>query len=205
MKKIFALALALTLTLTLTGCGNKEQAPNINTTESEKQPMPSTELHRNSSADYETAVSWVNYSDDASELYDSALNSDKMTISSVRHLPIFKCSSADDLAQFKSDFSEVLDFSAQYDEVEPFDETEKRYNAAFFEENALLLVYLTAGSGSYRYGVDSLYTDSDNVVVHIKQVNEVEAGTCDMAGWLICISIPKDIIKTCTTFDADLV
>lgn len=135
----------------------------------------------------------------------SALNINKMTDSSVLHLPIFKCSSAEELAQFKSDYSDILDFSAQYDEFASFDETGKKYDTAFFEENTLLLVYLTAGSGSCRFGVDSLDVDEKNVAVHIKQVNEFEVGTCDMAGWLICVSLSKDAVKTCTAFDSDLI
>lgn len=215
MKKILALALALTLVLALTGCVGKEQTQDVKPSEPVKQPAgsiapsqsvpDSTEPSQNPSVDFETTVSWVNYSDDVSKLYMSALNNDKMMYSSVRHLPIYKCSSAEDLEKFKSDFSDILDFSAQYDGVESFDETGKKYDTAFFEKNTLLLIYITAGSGSYRYGVDSIYVDSDNVAVHIKQVNEVEVGTCDMAGWLICISVSKDAIKTCTVFNADLI
>lgn len=201
VKRIFVLLLALGIALASFGCEKNGQTANTAPLTTESR---STETAENTEMSYDVTVAWVNYASDAGRLYMSSLNKEKMAISSVMHLPIFKCESVEELERFRSDYADLLDFSAEYDEVEAFDKVSVKFDSAFFEENTLLPIYLTAGSGSYRYGVDSVQLGAGGLSVHIRQTNEVEFGTCDMAGWLICVSLPNSLTESCTSFDADL-
>ena len=152
---------------------------------------------------FDIAVSYANWTDD-SRIYMFALNAGKMYFSSVQHLPIFKFDTLEDLEQFKLNFSEVLAMDAGYDEVPSFEHTTAGYDEAFFEKNALMIVYVSANSGSYRFGVNSVFCDDSSFCIHVEQVNDPEIGTADMAGWFITVAVPDSMVANCTDFDADL-
>ena len=152
---------------------------------------------------FDIAVSYANWTDD-SGIYFLALNTSQMYISSVRHLPIYKFDTLEDLEQFKLNFSEVLSMDAGYDDVPSFEHTTAGYDESFFEENALMLVYVSASSGSYRFGVNSVFCDGSSFCIHVEQVNNPEVGTADMAGWFITVAVPGSMVANCKDFDADL-
>ena len=152
---------------------------------------------------FDIAVSYANRGD-LNGIYSHALNIDKMVISSVRHLPIYKFDTLAELEQFKDDTKDVLTFDRGYDEVPSFNDVTAEYDAAFFSKNTLLLVYVEANSGSLRFGVDSIYHTDEIFCIHVKQTNYPEIGTDDMAGWFITVAVPDSMAANCTEFDADL-
>lgn len=152
---------------------------------------------------FDTAVSYANWAD-GDAICSGALNTGKMAISSVQHLPIYRFDTLDDLERFKQSFGNVLSMEQGYDEVPSFNEVIAGYDAVFFDENALMLVYVSAGSGSYRFGVSSVYCDGTSFCIHVEQTNHPEAVTDDMAGWFITAAVPDSMIEGCTEFDADL-
>ena len=151
---------------------------------------------------FDITVSYANWGD-LNNLYFHALNADKMIISSVRHLPIYKFDTLAELQQFKDNVKDTLTIDCGYDEVPSFNDATATYDPAFLQKNTLLLVYVEASSGSYRYGVDSVYHADGNFCVHVKQTNYPEIVTDDMAGWFITVAVPDSLAETCTTFDAD--
>lgn len=151
---------------------------------------------------FDITVSYANWGE-LNELYSNALNGDKMFFSSVRHLPIYKFDTLKELDQFKADVEGILSIDEGYDEVPSFNDATKKYNDAFFDENTLMLVYVESGSGSFRYGVDSIYHADGSFCIHVKQTNNPEEGTCDMAGWFITVAVPDTMVADCTEFDAD--
>ncbi|MBE6888218.1 MAG: hypothetical protein E7484_07385 [Ruminococcaceae bacterium] len=152
---------------------------------------------------FDIAVSYANWTED-SVIYQGALNKDKMAISSVQHLPIYRFDTLEELEQFKLSFRDVLAMDYGYDEVSSFNDATADYNETFFEENALMLVYVGAGSGTYRFGVSSVFCNGNSFCIHIEQTNKPEVVTCDMAGWFITVAVPDSMIEDCTEFDADL-
>ena len=152
---------------------------------------------------FDIAVSYANWGD-LNGIYSHALNIDKMTISSVRHLPIYKFDTLIELEQFKNDVKDVLTFDRGYDEVPPFNDVTAEYDAGFFAKNTLLLVYVETNSGSLRFGVDSVYHTDEIFYIHVKQTNLPENGTDDMTGWFITVAVPDSMVANCTEFDADL-
>lgn len=167
-------------------------------TENETQPggTPVDEL-------FDITVSYANWGE-LTEIYAKALNTEKMAMSSVIHLPIYKFDTLAELEQFKNDVKDVLSIEQGYDEVPSFNESTAKYDESFFTENTLMLVYVEATSGSYRYGVDSIYHADDNFCIHIKQTNNPEIHSDDMSGWFITVAVPDSMVTDCTVFDADI-
>jgi len=182
MKKLICFPFAFLFLLSAAGCGGK--------------PIDTTWME-----DPDTTVSRVS----SSEVLDSgALNEDRMTISSVLHFPIYKFDTLEELTQFKDslDYPEMLSFA--YDEVPPFNEVTAKYDEAFFSENTLLLVYVVASTGTYRFAVDTITGDGTGLCVHIAETTHAEVVTADMAGWFITVAVPDSAAATYTEFDAVL-
>ena len=152
---------------------------------------------------FDIAISYANWAE-ASEVYFGALNKDKMAISSVQHLPIYKFDTMEDLEQFKLTFGKVLAMDYGYDEVPSFNDATAKYDKTFFEENTVMLVYVGANSGTYRFGVNSVFCDGDSFCIHVEQTNNPEVVTEDMAGWFVTVAVPDSMVENCTEFDADL-
>ena len=127
-----------------------------------------------------------------------------MSISSVRHLPFYKLDTLEDLSQFKKDISELLSIDVCHDEIPSFNQTTANYDESFFENNTLMLVYMSAGSGTYRFGAKSIYSDKSSFCIQINQLNHPEVVTWDMAGWFITVAVSDSIVDNCTDFDAFL-
>lgn len=151
---------------------------------------------------FDIAVSYANWTENR-EIYFLGLNADKLSINSVQHLPIFKFDTLQELENFKTKYADVLSMNSGYGEVSSFNETTEKYDSTFFEENTLMLTYVTSGSGSDRFGVNSIFCDGNSFVIHVEQTNSPEIGTCDMAGWFITVAVPDSMVKNCTSFDAD--
>ena len=154
---------------------------------------------------FDITVSYANWGD-LDEIYSNALNIDKIDTNefdNINHLPIYKFDTLAELEQFKNDVKDVLSIDSGYDEVPSFNESTAKYDENFFTENTLMLVYVEASSGSYRYGVDSVYHADGNFCIHVKQTNSPEIGTDDMAGWFITVAVSDSMVADCTVFDAD--
>ena len=182
MKKMICFLFAFLFLLSAAGCGEKP----IDTTWME---TPDTTVSRVCSSEV---------------LGSGALNADQMTISSVRHFPIYKFDTLEELTQFKDslDYPEMLSLS--YDEVPAFNEVTAKYDETFFSENTLLLVYVVAHTGSYRFAVDTITGDGTGLCVQIAETRHPEVVTDDMAGWFITVAVPDSVAAAYTEFDAVL-
>ena len=153
---------------------------------------------------FEAASSWVNWSDEE-DFYLAALNSDKLAISSVRHLPVFCFETAGELEGFKERFAGEFAMEHEIDEFGPsFADVTEGMDEAYFEDRTVFVVYVPSGSGSYRFGVDSVYRDSKALCIHIKETGNPEVYTCDMAGWFVVVSLEKALVEGVTDIDADM-
>ncbi|MBR3640473.1 MAG: zf-HC2 domain-containing protein [Oscillibacter sp.] len=152
-------------------------------------------------------VAYVGWSEEGftRAMQAGALNGEKMTISSVRHLPVFRFDTAEDLADFAQSVDGAFALEQSYAEVPSFRETTAGYDDAFFAENALLGVYVEAGSGSYRYGVRDVAIADGAACVEVEQTNSPEFGTADMAGWLLFAEVSEEALAGCEVFDAFMV
>ena len=152
---------------------------------------------------WDAGTAWVNYGGNDA-FYFGALNWDKFSISSVKHLPIYKFDSLAELNQFKATFADVFSFNESYDEIQSFETAIQKFDDSFFAEYSLFVVYVSSNSGSLRFGVNSVYNDGDNFCVYIEQLNNPENVSDDMAGWFILLPQQNILIEGCESFDAQM-
>ena len=138
-------------------------------------------------------------------IYDKALNASKLNDSNPRNLPIYKFDTLSDLEKFKSDFGGENGFNYGWDEVPSLNDATKNYDESFFERYTLMLVYVEASSGSYRFGFKDVTIDGNDFCIHVEQTNHPQGWTDDMAGWFITVAIPDSMVANITEFDADMV
>lgn len=143
---------------------------------------------------YEHHMSYANWSED-SIIFEEAINKDKFYISSVMHLPVYRIDSAEGLEKFRDDFDEHLSFDYGYDEVPSFNDLSAGYDESFFEEKSLLITYISTGSGSLRFDLADVATAGDELAILVKQVNNPEICTEDMAGWFLTVEFNKSDIE----------
>ena len=153
--------------------------------------------------EFSAAVAWANYAEDSTP-YTTSLNIDRMTQSSIRHLPLWQVSSTTELAGWQETFGDLLSLEQGYDEVPSFTAVTAEMDENFFREQSVLLVYVPSNSCTYRYIVNSVDLCANQLCVHVQQANDPEAVDCAMAGWLMAVTVPKEILEGITDFDADL-
>ena len=187
MKKLICFLLASLFLLSAAGCGGKA----IDTTWMENPDTTVTEVGTFG----------------MEKLHSAALNADQMTISSVVHFPIYKFDTLEELTQFKDSLENPERLSTslyKYDGIPSFNEATEQYDETFFSENALLLVYVAAASGTYRFAVDAITGDGTSLCVHIAETTHAEIVTDDTSGWFITVAIPHSAAAAYTEFDAVL-
>lgn len=72
----------------------------------------------------------------------------------------------------------------------------EKYDSAFFEDNALLLVLMLEGSGSYRHHATDISEQDGTVTVNVERLTP-GIFTDDMAMWHIIIEQPKGDLEGC--------
>ncbi|MBR2670817.1 MAG: hypothetical protein IKE27_01310 [Oscillospiraceae bacterium] len=203
-KKLFIYILCILLLFSFSGCGKThvpEEKP-----ESVQEMQPDTENDAPADAavfpEYTEKVAYANWSDEG-EIMRSCLNeAGVFTVSSVRHLPVFRFDMASELGDFRQKFSEVLTFDRGYNEMPSFDETAARYDDGFFADRSLLLVYVSASSGSFRYGIDRIEVNEGELCVHITEKIRPEVYDSAMSGWFVMVEIERQALDGITSYDA---
>ncbi len=127
-----------------------------------------------------------------------------MIISSVRHLPVYKLDTLEDLNRFKESYKDILTLDQGYDEVPSFNEVTASYDNSFFADRSLILAYVEASSGSFRYAIQNVSYGGSTFCLNVVQTNHPEVGTTDMAGWFVIAEVLDSDIANITEFDATL-
>ncbi len=151
-----------------------------------------------------TRVAYANWSND-SRIITECLNPDMLTVGSFRHLPVYKFNTEEELDHFKATFQNILTMDYGYDEVPSFNEVTNRYDDNFFSEHTLILAYVEAGSGSYRYDIRDISVEGSTFCLNVTRVDKNEDGTCDMAGWFVIAEVLDSDIENYKNFDAKMV
>ena len=151
-----------------------------------------------------TKVAYANWTEN-NGILTSCLNARTMSISSVRHLPVFRFDTKEDLELFREQFGDILTFDHGYDEVPSFNEVVSEYDDAFFAEHTVILAYVTAGSGSLRFGIRDVGREGNTLCLNVMQTNHPEVGTDDMAGWFMIAEVLDKELERVTDYDAKMV
>ena len=123
----------------------------------------------------------------------SSLISDPTKASTEIGTALYSVPSAEDTDAIKLDGQEhaiwIID---SIDELNRFSETYAAsytdYDEAYFQEKALLIAYVVAGSGSDRHGVPGVFVDGSSGTLLIDSVTP-PMGTSDMAYWFLAVEI----------------
>ena len=75
----------------------------------------------------------------------------------------------------------------------PDEEALKGYDAAFFEENALVVVVETVSSGSVQLEIESIHITGGTATVTLKRTMPGGEGTDDMATWLLWVEVEQGL------------
>lgn len=155
---------------------------------------------------FEAVSVWVDGSGSAGDdFYLAALNSEKLAVSSVQHLPIFRFEAPEELETFKERFSDDFAMEHRLDgRIPSFADATSEMDETYFEGRTVFVVYVSASSGSFRFGVSSIYKEVEALCIHIEETEHPEEYTCDMAGWFVVISLEKALVADVTDVDADL-
>ena len=151
-----------------------------------------------------TTVAYANWTDD-SRVFADCLNAGMMIISSVPHLPVYKLDTLKDFEQFKEKFRDILTLDHGYDEVPSFNDITALYDNSFFADHTLILAYVTAPSGSFRYAIQDISYGGSAFCLDVVQTNDPETHTDDMAGWFVIAEVLDSDIADYILFDAQLV
>ena len=151
---------------------------------------------------FESTLTYAGVPQDSNKIFYSSLNREKLAISSVRHLPIHRLDTYEDLEQFKATFSGDLTLDKGYDEVPSFNAATTKYDKDFFEYNSLMVVYIDATNSTHRYAMQSV-EHSGVFCVHIEETTKAEAVDDALAGWFVIVTASDEMLNGCTGFDAD--
>lgn len=139
-------------------------------------------------------------------IYANALNSEKFSQDGAHNLPIYRFDTVADIEAFRSTFENDLAFEYGFGEFGTFNDTIAMYeDEAFLENYSLMLVYVKADSGSYRYGVESIYCNGESFRINVEELTHSELVTLDLAGWYVIVVVPDMMVDHCSDFDAALV
>ncbi len=148
---------------------------------------------------YDFEIAFANYTD---VYFFPTLNADKYYISSVKHLPINKYETKEELDLWLKAKGEMVSLDECYDEIPSVNDTVKKYDEDFFKEYTLFSVYVQSNSGSYRYAPSGIAVKDGSLRVFVDKINSPENVTDDMSGVLVFISFKKSEIEGVTEFDA---
>lgn len=181
MKKLASLLLIILLLFSFGACTIDDDEP----------------IHVPPSNWYNAAICLSGYAGDQG-YWDFALN-EKDTSS----MPVYKIETAEELADFKTNLQSYFSFSARRQNAASFNEVTANCSDTFFSEKALLIVYIVASSGTYRYRIPTVEVRDDGVLtVTVEQYNDEGDGNCDMSGWLAVIEVPKEKLNSVTSYNA---
>ena len=127
-----------------------------------------------------------------------------MQSNNIQHLPIYKFDSLEDLKPFKETFNDILTMDNGWDEVPSFNEATAKYDTKFFKDNSLMLVYVSASNCTHRFGLGSIGWNEKSLCINVVETTGKELVDEAMAGWFLTVAVEKEIIASCTEFDADL-
>lgn len=137
------------------------------------------------------------------KIYLNSLNRDKLP-EGVRHLPIYKIDSVEELEDFKTEFALELTMDKGYDEVPSFNEVTKKYTENFLKDSTLFVIYIDSTNTTHRYGIESISNVEGCFCIYLRETTGAESVDTAMSGWFLSVAVTKDYVAESTGFDSIL-
>ena len=144
---------------------------------------------------------YANWSEDP-VITQSCINGEFFVYSDMPRLPLFRITSEEELDAFFDTIEGVIELHRGYDVMPSFEQQVKECDEDFFEKNDLLIAYVTASSGTFRFGISDIKAEDDTLRMYVKRTNDPEVYDTAMAGWLMTAEVSKDITSDFRRFDA---
>lgn len=191
IPRIIATLLILSVVLSFAACGKKQNKPTNGGAD-----MPKVV--------YEFVLTYASHGiGDQNTFIEHSLNIEKHDENAIQHLPIFKFEGKSELDIFKRTILAQYDLNATHNEVTSLNAATKNYDDAHFEKNTVFLIAIPATSGSVRHKVTGVNVSGNELLISVK-AESPDAVTMDLVSWFMVVSIDKDTISDCTSFDAVL-
>ena len=150
---------------------------------------------------FESTLSYAGIPQKSNQIFYRSLNREKLSDSSVRHLPIHRLDTYEDLTNFKNTFSGDLTFDNGYDEIPSFNTATTKYDKEFFENNSLIVVFIDSTNSTHRYAMQSV-EHNGIFCVQIEETTKAEAVDDALSGWFLTVTASDELLDRCTEFDA---
>lgn len=148
-------------------------------------------------------TAFANWSDDSS-IAERSLNSELVLADRRIHLPVFRIDSVSDLGEFRDAFDGILTLDKGVDEIGSFDDAVAGTDEEFFEENSLIIIYVPASSGSFRYEIAGFSTEGGAMYALVRETERPEVYNSMMSGWFMIGRVSDSRLKDCVSYDAEL-
>ena len=142
------------------------------------------------------SAAWANYTDYFDHSKDAVMSGGGKTAP----LPVFRCDTREDYEALKLRLSNWLSFENARDDCPSMDELAA--GSGLGNGKTLIIAYVTASSGSLRFGVKDVYKENGKVTMEIIQLNDPEVFTCDMAGWWLVAEVDTAALEGCDVIEA---
>ncbi len=116
-------------------------------------------------------------------------------------LSTVQCDSLQDLEAYRKKMAPSLDFDRSYPDCPSLNEAFSRYDAEFFRENTLFLLYREEEKPSHRHALEYCRV-SEGVLSIGLQVIAPDSGEERPEGWLLSLAIPRAQVMNVTAIDA---
>ncbi len=126
-------------------------------------------------------------------------NTGSPAVSAIRFLPVVRLESVEELDTFFREMETELSFDQTEPGLVSFSEAAQEYDQAFFEDNALLLVYAIDGTEESLPGMAYLRRREDTLSIGISCSQQSTGGG---EGWLVSIAVSRSELEGITSFDA---
>ena len=200
MKKTFIFLIFLLMLLLLVSCGKRAETEPEEDIPDEQGPAQDVQTD-GMIIPFRNWCAYANWSEDP-VITRSCINGEFFLYSNMLRLPLFRITSQEDLNEFFDTFEGVIELHRGYDEMPSFEQQVRDYDKTFFEKNDLLIAYVTASSGTFRFGIFDMKAEDDTLRMYVKRTNDPEVYDTAMAGWLMTAEVSKDITSDFRRFDA---
>lgn len=138
---------------------------------------------------------------DDEKIKKESLNAAKMNADDIYHLPVFRFETSEELTAFADSFDEKFD--SGHSDADDFREKLKDYDADFFKDKMLFVVYFEPRVSNSGYELYGTYTDGEIFRLEYsltKSENNVSLAVSTSR--ISIIGVEKGFVGDCSEFDA---
>lgn len=132
-------------------------------------------------------------------------NTDKLTYSSIKYLPVIRIKNENELKSFRDFFAGTFDFHIEFEDTQlSLSDFFKKYEGdeEFFNENDFLIMYVSADNEKDRFDAIRVYPDKETLNICIRQGHYETVGNASPSGWLITLAVQKNDLQEITELKA---